>query len=171
MDKAEPVLCLEPLLESARRGYQVTGAEIIVGLIGGLLTLVCVLFHYEVMSWSSRLIPRLGLVRRARIIVLILAMLVAHVVEVWIFGISYWLLDRFPELGRVEGVFEEGLVDYVYFSVTTYTTLGFGDMTPAGAIRVLCGTEALIGLSLITWSASLAFLEMQRDWGEFRRNR
>ena len=50
----------------------------------------------------------------------------------------------------------------------SFTTLGFGDITPMGAIRILCGTEALVGLSLITWSASLAFLEMQRDWAEFR---
>ena len=100
---------------------------------------------------------------------LILWMLVAHAVEVWLFGLTYWLLDAWPELGHLEGSMDEGVLDFVYFSVTTYTTLGFGDLVPTGAMRVLCGSEALLGLVLITWSASLAFLEMQRDWGEFRR--
>ncbi len=158
---------IEPFLAASRHGFSISSAELVVCGIAGLLTLLCVLFHYEVMSWSSRLIPRLGLVRRPRIVVLILAILVAHVVEVWVFGVTYWLLDRAPELGQLQGNFEEGLLDFVYFSVTSYTTLGFGDMVPSGAIRILCGTEALMGLSLMTWSASLAFLEMQRDWGEF----
>jgi len=93
---------------------------------------------------------------------------VAHVIEVWIFGLAYWALDFWPNLGRVDGEFEEGVLDFVYFSVTNYTTVGFGDMVPTGPMRILCGSEALVGLVLITWSASMAFLEMQRDWPEFR---
>ena len=53
--------------------------------------------------------------------------------------------------------------------MTAFTTLGLGDVRPTGAMRILTGAEALLGLSLITWSASFAFLRMQRDWAEFRR--
>ena len=157
------------LVDTARRSFEISGPDLVVGAVAALVALICVLFHYEVMSWSSRLVPRLGVMRRARIVALILAMLVAHVLEVWIFGFTYWVLDGWPSLGRIEGPVDEGALDFVYFSVTSYTTLGFGDLTPHGAIRILCGTEALVGLGLITWSASLAFLEMQRDWREFRR--
>lgn len=59
-------------------------------------------------------------------------------------------------------------LDYVYFSAITYTTLGYGDLVPTGPIRFLTGTEALIGLMLITWSASITFLEMQRHWSARR---
>jgi len=45
-----------------------------------------------------------------------------------------------------------------------FTTLGFGDVIPYGAIRFMTGMEALTGLVLITWSASFAFIEMQRHW-------
>jgi hypothetical protein len=45
-----------------------------------------------------------------------------------------------------------------------YTTVGFGDLLPQGAIRFMSGMEALTGLVMITWSASFTFLEMQRDW-------
>ncbi len=45
-----------------------------------------------------------------------------------------------------------------------YTTVGFGDLVPAGALRMVSSTEALSGLALITWSASFTFLQMQRIW-------
>ena len=160
---------VEAALDSARRGFHVSGPQALVGLVAALVTLLCVVVHYEAMSWSSRLIPRLGLLRRARIVALILALLLAHVVEIWIFGVTYWLLDLWPALGHLDGPFDEGALDFIYFSVTSYTTLGFGDIVPSGAIRILCGSEALVGLTMIAWSASLAFLEMQRDWSEFRR--
>ncbi len=161
----------EAMLETTRRGFDVSGPQLLVGGISALLALICVLVHYEVMSWSSHLLPRLGLARRARIVAVILAMLTAHVIEVWIYGLTYWLLEGWPSLGRIEGSFDEGALDFIYFSVTSYTTLGLGDMIPTGAIRILCGSEVLVGFTLITWSASLAFLEMQRDWYEFRRLR
>jgi hypothetical protein len=56
------------------------------------------------------------------------------------------------------------LPDFVYFSAMTYSTVGFGDAVPVGAIRFLAGMEALTGFVMITWSASYTFLEMQRDW-------
>ena len=57
-----------------------------------------------------------------------------------------------------------GVLDAVYLSATTYTTLGFGDLAPVGPIRFTAGTMALTGFVLITWSASFTFLEMSRDW-------
>lgn len=157
------------LVEITRRSFHISSGQWQVGLVSGLVVLVCVLLHYEMMSLSSRLLPHIRLPRRARIVVLILAILVTHVIEIWIFGLTYWWLDAWPHLGDLQGNLDEGALDFVYFSVTSYTTIGFGDIVPTGAIRILCGTEALVGLSMITWSASLAFLEMQRDWQEFRR--
>jgi hypothetical protein len=152
--------------ELGRREFDVTGPQLLVGAVSVAVTVLAVLFHYEMMVLTTRHLPRLGLRRRARIVALIFAMLSAHVVEVWLFGLSYWLLDRWPALGHLPGSFEEGAMDFVYYSVVTYTTLGFGDIVPRGPVRILTGTEALVGLALITWSASLAFLWMQRDWRE-----
>ena len=61
------------------------------------------------------------------------------------------------------------LFDTVYLSATTYTTLGYGDLTPTGNIRFLYGMESLTGLVLVTWSASLTFIELQRQWQGMRR--
>lgn len=54
----------------------------------------------------------------------------------------------------------------VAFLVTLLTTVGYGDMIPLGPIRFLYGTQALVGFVLITWSASFAFIEMQRNWNK-----
>ena len=159
---------MTPLLQEVpRRQFQVTPEDGIVGLVAGVVVLICVLVHYEVMSTTSRVLPRVGLPSRLRIVGVILAMLIAHVIEVWIFGLTYWWLDQWPQLGTLSGRFQDGALDFIYFSVATYTTLGYGDIVPEGALGILAGTEALMGLGLITWSASFAFLEMQRDWFEF----
>lgn len=156
-------------LQSSRQTFTLSSEQAIVGAAAALLTFACVLFHYEVMSLASRYLPRVSMTRRSRVGVLILIMIAAHVVEVWMFALTYWYMDRWPELGQLVGEFDEGAFDFVYYSVTVFTTIGFGDIVPKGAIRILTGTEALVGLSLITWSASLAFLEMQGDWAEHRR--
>jgi hypothetical protein len=66
--------------------------------------------------------------------------------------------------GNFDGNFGGSLYDCVYFSFTTYTTLGFGDIQPHGELRFLAGLEALTGLVLITWTASFLYLEMTRYW-------
>ena len=55
----------------------------------------------------------------------------------------------------------------MYFSAETYTSLGFGDLTPNGPVRLLAGVEALNGLLLIGWSASFTYISMERFWSAF----
>ena len=159
-------LALERLM---RPEFNVTAADVTVGLLSGVLSGLCVLFHYEVMSTTSRFLSHVRFPRRMRIIVVILAMLVAHVVEVWMFALTFWGLSPWEQLGGLSAIGPTDAQAFVYYSVVTYTTLGLGDILPHGAIRILTGTEALVGLALITWTASFAFLEMQRDWAEYRR--
>jgi hypothetical protein len=56
------------------------------------------------------------------------------------------------------------VLDYVYLSFVTYTTVGYGDLVASGYLRYLTGVEALVGLILITWSASFLFIEMGKYW-------
>jgi hypothetical protein len=59
-----------------------------------------------------------------------------------------------------------GFVDFFYFSITCYTTLGLGDVFPSGAMRIVAGIEALNGFVLIGWSTSFTYLAMERFWKE-----
>ena len=124
----------------------------------------CVGLHYEVLSLCNRYLPVLSHRRRPRVLILICLVLVAHIAEIWLFGIGFYWLVRNGAFGGLVGLPTTDLPDFVYFSAITYTTVGFGDAVPVGAIRFLAGVEALTGFVMITWSASYTFLEMQRDW-------
>ncbi len=135
-------------------------------LLTGLTLLACVLLHYEAFAWLTRRLGRMhSHVRRRRILLLMFALVALHVAEIWLFGAAYFVLGngKVAELGSTVSS-AAGLLDLVYFSATVYTTLGFGDLVPTGAIRFLTGTEAVAGFLLISWSASFTFLEMQRFW-------
>lgn len=125
---------------------------------------LCVVLHYEVLSSCNRYLPVLSHRRRPRVLLLICFVLLAHIAEIWLFGVGYYWLAADGKFGGLSGLPTTELPDFVYFSAITYTTVGFGDAVPVGAIRFLAGVEALTGFVMITWSASYTFLEMQRDW-------
>ena len=54
-------------------------------------------------------------------------------------------------------------------SFTTFTTLGYGDVTLQGPSRMLTGIEALNGVLLIGWSTALSFAVIQRVWKKTER--
>jgi hypothetical protein len=125
---------------------------------------LAVLIHYEFLYRTTDLLPRLKIRHRLRIVFIVLIALTAHAAEVWVFGITFFLLDRGQEWGHLQGNFDGDLLDCIYFSFTTYTTLGPGDIEPIGDLRFLAGLESLTGLVLITWTASFIYLEMTRYW-------
>jgi hypothetical protein len=125
---------------------------------------LCVGLHYEVLNLCNRYLPALSHRPRPRVLILICVVLIAHIAEIWLFGVGYYLLAGNEALGGLTGLPTTELPDFVYFSAITYATVGFGDAVPVGAIRFLAGVEALTGFVMITWSASYSFLEMQRDW-------
>lgn len=139
---------------------------IVVTLIAAGLVIINVVLHYEVLALLSTLLSRLAWVGRPRIALLICALLVVHIVEIWIFAGGIILAEWHGGLGDLKGEHGHGLLDYVYYSSMTYTTVGYGDLFPVGPLRFIAAMEALLGFMLITWSASFTYLEMQRFWPE-----
>lgn len=133
-------------------------------LINSLVVGLVVIIHYEFLYQFTKLMPRLLIRHRFRIVVGVFAALMAHALEVVIFGVSYFFLHHSGRWGYLEGNFDGSLNDCIYFSFTSYTTLGTGDIEPFGDIRFLTGVESLTGLVLITWTASFLYLEMARYW-------
>lgn len=138
-----------------------------------VIVAVCVLVHYEALRAMSRWVRSDVLPPRGRIVTIIFGLILLHAAEIWIFAGGYFWLESitgyadFRHFIYGDGVVERPmtLFDHAYYSAVVYTTLGFGDVVPVGAIRFLTGTEAVTGLGLITWSASFVFVEMQRYWG------
>lgn len=59
------------------------------------------------------------------------------------------LFYYFSEEVLAEGLVQRiGLMDSLYMSVTTYTTVGYGDFLPLGGMRVIAALEALSGALL-----------------------
>jgi len=134
-----------------------------------VITLV-VMIHYEFLFRLTIVMPRLNVRRRFRIVFGVLGALFAHAIEVWVFAIAYYLMHHSEGWGHLIGNFNGSLLACVYYSLTAFTTLGFGDIEPFGDIRFLSGFEALTGLVLITWTASFLFLEMQKFWSDDNPN-
>ncbi len=128
------------------------------------LVTAAVVIHYEILRLLSIIIPRLQIKHRLRVIIGVFGTICAHVVEIWLFGTGFYLLVSYADIGTLTGNFDGSLIDCVYFSFTNYTTVGYGDIEPFGALRFLAGMEAITGLSLITWSASFMFMEMTQFW-------
>lgn len=128
--------------------------------------MLVVLIHYEFLYRMSNAIPKMKIKHRFRIVVGVFGALIAHSIEIGLFAMMYYLLPWFENVGSLTGGFDGSLLDSVYFSYTTYTTLGFGDIQPHGSIRLFVGLESLTGLLLITWTASFLYFEMQRYWNK-----
>ncbi|MGH8123800.1 MAG: ion channel [Rudaea sp.] len=147
----------------AAADYSNWGADCAVVIITAIAVCVCVFLHYEVLNILSQRLARLQGQHRRRVLFGIFGVLSVHIVEIWIFGLTFALLSLWQATGSLQGI-AGGLLDHVYVSAMTFTTVGTGDAYLIGPIRFLAGTEALTGLVLITWSASFTFLEMQRFW-------
>ena len=132
-------------------------------LIMGLISLAVVI-HYEALFQFSHFMPRLQAQHRLSIVAGVFAALAAHVVEICVFGVAYFYLDKAEGWGHLAGEYDGSLLDAIYYSFATFTTLGFGDITPEGELRYLTGLEALTGFVLITWTASFLYLQMTRYW-------
>jgi hypothetical protein len=143
---------------------QAAGAYLLVIATTLLAVAICVLLQYEylILLWR-RLSVHPGH-RRIKVLYAIFAVLVMHVLEIGIFALALWLLTAWPAVGRLGGEEAGGFFDYLYFSAVTFTTVGFGELWPIGAIRFLCAVQALTGFVLIAWSAAFTFLEMERFW-------
>jgi len=60
--------------------------------------------------------------------------------------------------------------DIFYYSIVTFTTLGYGDMTISSQWKILSGIEAINGIMLIGWSTALMYSLIQNIYKTLREN-
>ncbi len=141
-----------------------------------ILVVLTIFIHYEALRLATDALPRVPLRPRGKIVFLVFVAFGAHMVEVWLYAVGFFAFSRAAMFGDLVSVApvpgERGAMmaplthgfDFLYFSTVTYTSLGFGDVIPRGALRLLAGVEALNGLVLIGWSASMTYLAMEKFW-------
>lgn len=77
-------------------------------------------------------------------------LLAALVCTVLAFGVGYWFLAAQGALVfTYDTAARPGLLDALYFSIVTISSLGYGDIRPMGWARVLVGMEVTIGLAFL----------------------
>jgi len=140
---------------------------LLVFIINTALVLVTIVIHYEVLFQLSKRLPEIKKITPSyKVLICVFTIFLAHVVEIWLFGLGYYYSAQLDDVGNLFGkTANHGVIlDYVYLSFVTYTTVGYGDLVASGYLRYLTGVEALTGLILITWSASFLFIEMGKYW-------
>lgn len=126
------------------------------------LVVICVVLHSAVLKLLDTHVAQRSWDVWTKVTVGLLVAIMAHTVEVGAFAVSYCTLSRLEKYGRIAGDISHALQDYFYYSIATYSTLGYGDLVPEGPLRVMSGVEALLGLVLVAWTASYLFLVVHK---------
>lgn len=97
----------------------------------------------------------------AAIVFVVLGLVVIHTVEIWLYAMLYFAIEALPD-------FEAAL----YFSTTSFTTIGYGDVVLEKKWRLLSAIEGANGLLLFGWSTAFLFSvtarmrTLEHDWLE-----
>ena len=82
---------------------------------------------------------------------LVSLLLILHLVEMSVWAAAYAAASVLPD-------FETAL----YFSMKSYTTVGYGDVLPAPSWRLLGPIEAAIGVLMLGWSTAIIVAAVHR---------
>ena len=112
----------------------------------GMLLLIFWLARIRDVLESPNVVRRMGLLLRLFVLIVVL-----HLVQVVLWALVFWEARQLPTLETA-----------VYFSITTYTTVGYGDVVLGPDWRVLAGIEGLTGIILVGWSTAFVFAVVHR---------
>jgi hypothetical protein len=136
---------------------------ILVALACVLLLTATALLHYEGLLLLDRALPMLPLSARTTVLAFVIGTFAVHAVEIVLYAFAFDGLRRLA-LDASGPSLPGDLRTLLYFSIETYTSLGYGDIVPHGPLRLLAGAEALTGLLMIGWSTSHLFVWMEQRW-------
>ena len=131
-------------------------------LITTLASILSIGLHFTALLLTTKFLAQFHGTHPTSIVFSLLLAVIAHLLEVLIFAIAlqYMLSHEMITFSTNASNF----FDIFYFSGTTYTTVGYGDIVLIGNGRVLSVVESLMGLVLIAWTASFTYYEMNRRW-------
>ena len=128
-------------------------------LIVALLLAACVLIHGVGTHAMQGLMRKRVAARQGAstshplllLVVLFLFIFALHAIEMSVWAVAFWLVEALPTFGEA-----------VYFSISSYTTVGYGDVVLDPEWRTLGASEAAVGVLLFGWSTALLFAVIQR---------
>lgn len=131
-----------------------------------LITVFAVAFsiglHYTALLSTTKLLEHFHGTHPASIVLALFLAVIAHLFEILIFAIAWQIMFSMNLI--TFSIDSPTFLDLVYFSGTTYTTIGYGDIILTGNGRIMAVVEGVMGLVLIAWTASFTYYEMNRKW-------
>ena len=123
-------------------------------LVGGIVSVINIMIHALVTVGAVGIARSTGLRLTARprldlMVVMVgtaVALMVAHTLEVFVWALAYAIVGAAPASS-----------DLLYFAFVNYTTLGYGDITPVQAWRLIGPMTAMNGILMFGWSTALLF--------------
>jgi len=85
-------------------------------------------------------------------------MFLAIVIEAWVWALLYLYHPLITTLPDLETAY--------YFSMVTFTTLGYGDVVLIGNWRTLASIQAANGVIVFGWTTALIFVFIQRVYSK-----
>jgi hypothetical protein len=140
------------------------GMQIAIGL--GLMV-ITIMIHSIFMVGGAKLVrwrkSRFGSTKKDMQRALLLSLLVAWLflaiaLEAMIWALFYLWSPEITALPDLETAF--------YFSMVTFTTLGFGDVVLTGPWRTLASIQAANGVIIFGWTTALIFFYIQNVYKE-----
>jgi len=133
--------------------------EIVTGLgMMILTTIIHAMFMVTGMRLADWRMSRLGIRSHINKAILVSGhiawMFMAIVIEAWLWALLYLYNPLIETLPDLETAF--------YFSMVTFTTLGYGDVVLTGNWRTLASIQAANGVIIFGWTTALIFVFIQR---------
>jgi hypothetical protein len=127
------------------------------------LVIATSLFHYEMLERLGIWTVRRRRAGRSLTVIALSALVLVHIVEICAYAGAFALAESAGWGSLVKEDLAKDAFFYVYFSAETYSTLGYGDIAPAGLLRMIAAVESLNGLLLIAWSGAFLFSLVRSD--------
>ena len=133
-----------------------------ISLITALASILAIGIHFSALLFITKILARFHGTHPATIVFSLLFAVIAHLLEILTFAVALQFMLSHEMI--TFSINAPNFTDIFYFSGTTYTTVGYGDIVLVGTGRIVSVIESLMGLVLIAWTASFTYYEMNRKW-------
>ena len=135
---------------------------LVVFSITALAVIAATGLHYSALFLATKVLAHFREAHPASIIFALFLAVIAHLFEIVIFAVAWQIMYSMELIDF--SIEAPGFIDLIYFSGTTYTTIGYGDIILAGDGKIMAVAEGVIGLVLIAWTASFTYYEINKKW-------
>lgn len=133
-----------------------------ISLITVLAAILSIGLHFATLLLTTKIVGHFHGTHPGSIVLSLTFAVIAHLLEILIFAFAFQIMLSHELI--TFSVYSPSFLDIFYFSGTTYTTVGYGDIVLVGDGRILAVVESVMGLVLIAWTASFTYYEMNRKW-------